>query len=63
MEKYNRITKYKEIGSWDQNYLKIKTDDLYVLPSVNPKYSLNEKTNLRLAISQTYTKQIGVRLL
>ncbi|WP_264511364.1 TonB-dependent receptor [Flavobacterium sp. N1719] len=58
LEKYNRITKYKEIGSWDQNYLKIKTDDLYVLPSVNAKYSLNEKTNLRLAISQTYTKPV-----
>lgn len=58
LEKYNRITKYKEIGSFDQNYLKIKADDLYFLPSVNVKYVLNEKTNMRLAASQTYTKPV-----
>lgn len=57
-EVFDRITKYKEIGSWDQAYKKIKSNELYVLPSVNVKYSVNEKSNLRLAASQTYTKPV-----
>jgi outer membrane receptor protein involved in Fe transport len=58
IESYDRITKYKEIGSWDQNYKKTTTKEQYVLPSVNAKYSLTEKTNIRLAASQTYTKPV-----
>ena len=58
IENYDRNTKYKEIGSWDQNYKKINTKELYFLPSVNAKYELNEKTNIRLAASQTYTKPV-----
>jgi outer membrane receptor protein involved in Fe transport len=58
IEGYDRITKYKEIGSWDQNYKKINTKEVYVLPSVNAKYTLNEKNNIRFAASQTYTKPV-----
>ena len=57
-EKYDRITKYKDIGSFDQNYKKIKDDDVYFLPSVNSKYSLNETSNVRFAGSITYTKPV-----
>ena len=58
VEKYDRITKYKEIGNFDQNYKKNTTDDIYFLPSVNAKYSSSESANFRFAASQTYTKPV-----
>jgi len=57
-ENTERETKYREQGSFDQPYLKIKKDKLYVLPSVNLKYEVNEKANLRFAASQTYTRPV-----
>lgn len=57
-ENYDRITKYKEQGTWEQNYKKINTKEVYFLPSVNVKYGLTDKMNLRLAGSQTYTKPV-----
>lgn len=57
-ESYNRITKYKEIGSWDQKYKKKTADEVYFLPSLNAKYALNETMNLRFASSLTYTKPV-----
>lgn len=58
LESFDRITKYKEIGSWDQAYKKINTNEVYFLPSINAKYGITEKSNLRLAASQTYTKPV-----
>jgi outer membrane receptor protein involved in Fe transport len=57
-ENYDRLTKYKEIGSWDQNYKKKKTNEQYFLPSVTVRYALNDKSNLRFASSLTYTKPV-----
>jgi len=57
-ESYDRITKYKGIGAFDQPYQKVKNNKLYVLPSVNSKYALNETMNIRFAASQTYTKPV-----
>ncbi|WP_162126562.1 TonB-dependent receptor [Flavobacterium phycosphaerae] len=57
-ENYDRLTKFKGIGSWDQNYKKVKSKETYFLPSVNAKYSLNDKSNLRFASSLTYTKPV-----
>ncbi len=57
-ENYDRTTKYKEIGSWDQNYKKRLTNDQYFLPSINARYALNDKSNLRFAGSVTYTKPV-----
>ena len=57
-EKYNREIKYKYNGLFTDPYLKKTTDKTYVLPSVNLKYALNESSNLRFAVSKTYTKPI-----
>ncbi|TBX70660.1 TonB-dependent receptor [Flavobacterium silvisoli] len=57
-ENYDRLTKYKEIGSWDQKYKKRKSSDLYFLPSINVRYALTDKSNLRFASSLTYTKPV-----
>ncbi len=57
-ESYDRLTKYKDIGSFDQKYKKRTANEVYFLPSVNAKYSLNEKINLRFATSLTYTKPV-----
>jgi outer membrane receptor protein involved in Fe transport len=58
VEKYDRITKYKDIGNFDQNYKKNTTNDIYFLPSANAKYSISEIANFRFAVSQTYTKPV-----
>ena len=57
-ESYDRITKFKDIGSFDQKYMKRTANDVYFLPSLNAKYSLNETMNLRFASSLTYTKPV-----
>lgn len=57
-ENYDRTTKYKEIGSFDQAYITVNKNKLYFLPSVNAKYALNENMNLRFAASQTYSKPV-----
>ena len=53
-----RETKYRKQGSFDQDYIKINRDKLYVLPSLNVKYEVTEKANLRFAASQTYTRPV-----
>ena len=57
-EKYDRLTKFKDIGSFIQNYKKIKNNELYLLPSLNLKYTMSDTKNLRFAASQTYTKPV-----
>ncbi|HMI05913.1 MAG TPA: outer membrane beta-barrel protein, partial [Flavobacterium sp.] len=63
VESYNRKLQYKYNGTF-ANPLDSKTfDKVYVLPSLNFKYGLTEKANLRLALSQTYTKPIIMEVL
>lgn len=62
-EQVSRETKYRTSGTFTQPYLKETFDKLYVLPSVNVKYELGEKTNLRFAAGQTYTKPVQIEAL
>ncbi|HSD14144.1 MAG TPA: TonB-dependent receptor [Flavobacterium sp.] len=57
-ENYDRTTKYRELGSFDQPYKTVNKNKVYFLPSVNAKYALNDNTNLRFAASQTYSKPV-----
>jgi outer membrane receptor protein involved in Fe transport len=53
-----RETKYRVQGSFDDPFQIINRNKLYVLPSINVKYVVNEKANLRFASSQTYTRPV-----
>ena len=57
-ENTSRETKYREQGSFDDPFKKITKNKLYVLPSLNVKYVVTEKANLRFAASQTYTRPV-----
>jgi len=57
-ENTQRETKYRQQGSFDQPFTKINKDKLYILPSVNVKYEVTEKANIRFAASQTYTRPV-----
>jgi outer membrane receptor protein involved in Fe transport len=63
VEQANRETKYRENGSFNDPFLKIKKDKMYILPSVNVKYELTEKSNLRFATGLTYTKPVLIEAL
>jgi outer membrane receptor protein involved in Fe transport len=41
----------------------LNNNELYVLPSLNAKYSLNEKNNLRFATSKTITRPVTMEVL
>ena len=58
IESTNRETKYREQGSFDDPFLKLKYNNLYVLPSLNVKYGVNENSNIRFATGKTYTKPV-----
>jgi outer membrane receptor protein involved in Fe transport len=59
-----REIKYRNIGdSFTDKYKKLTNDKLYVLPSLNVKYALNEKNNIRFAASKTITKPISIEVL
>lgn len=54
-----REYKYKSIVDPITNpYRKKTTENLYILPSLNIKYNTTDKSNLRLAVSKTYTKPV-----
>ncbi len=59
VENSMREIKYKESGTpFDSKYLKKTNERMDFLPSVNLKYVLNEKNNLRFAGSKTITRPI-----
>lgn len=63
-ENSDRIIKYRPISaSIDDAYSKLKDKELYVLPSLNAKYSLNEKNNLRFTTSKTITRPVTMEVL
>ncbi len=54
-----REYKYKSIVDPINNpYRKKTNENLYILPSINVKYAITDKSNLRLAASKTYTKPV-----
>ncbi|TDO98558.1 TonB-dependent receptor [Flavobacterium sp. 245] len=57
-EQTHRQTKYKSTGSFEDPYQKITTDKTDILPSINTKYIINEKSNLRFAASKTITRPV-----
>jgi len=58
IEQTNRETTYKESGSFSDPYIIKKDDKTDILPSLNTKYILNEKSNLRFAASKTITRPV-----
>jgi len=62
-EQYTREIKYKYNGTFASPMLKKTVDKVYVLPSLNVKYAFDDKSNLRFAASQTYTKPILMEVL
>lgn len=58
VESTTKETRYRGLGSFDDPIRVFKYDNLYVLPSLNVKYLMNEKSNLRFAASKTYTKPV-----
>jgi outer membrane receptor protein involved in Fe transport len=58
------ILKYRNFSDIIENpYSKVNKDKLYVLPSVNAKFSLNDKNNLRFSSSKTITRPVTMELL
>ena len=53
-----RQTKSRDQGSFDDPFITLKYNNKYILPSLNVKYGLNEKSNIRFASGKTYTKPV-----
>lgn len=63
VESYNREIKYKFNDSFAKPMREKKVDELYILPSLNIKYAVNDESNLRFAASKTYTKPVIMEVL
>ena len=57
-ENTSKQTKFRGLGSPNDPYKTIKANNSYFLPSLNAKYAVTNKTNVRLAVSKTYTKPV-----
>ena len=55
-EQSQRITHYRNSGSFDEPFENITKDNFDILPSINLKYALTEKANFRFSASKTLTK-------
>lgn len=53
-----RETKYRTQGSFDEPFKKLTYNNFYLLPSLNVKYEVTEKANIRFATGKTYTKPV-----
>ena len=64
-ENSDRTIKYRRIGeaAFTVPYRLNKQNELSILPSINAKYSINEKSNLRFAASKTMTRPTTSELL
>lgn len=58
MEQTNRETKYRNPGSFDDPFVTKKIDKVDFLPTLNMKYKVTEKSNLRFATSKTITRPV-----
>ncbi|TRX38504.1 outer membrane beta-barrel protein [Flavobacterium sp. ZT3R18] len=58
IEQTSRETKYKTSGSFSDPFITLKNEKTDVLPSLNTRYLLNEKSNLRFAASKTITRPV-----
>lgn len=57
-ESTQRETKYRNQGSFDSEFIPIKKDKFYILPSLNLKYEVTDRANVRFAAGKTYTKPV-----
>ena len=58
VENTSRETRYRKQGSFSDPFVVKKYDNLYILPALNAKYSVTEKSNLRLTLGKTYTRPV-----
>lgn len=58
LEQSQRITRYRNPGSFDDPFQKITKDNFDILPAANLKYALTEKANFRVSASKTLTKPV-----
>lgn len=64
VEKSLREIKFRRLGyGINSKFSKLTDDEFDFLPSVNTKYSLNDKSNLRFAASKTITRPASAELL
>ena len=64
LENTKQEIKYRNISnSFDDNFLNKTTKINYFLPSINTKYTLNDKSNLRFTASTTVTRPVTMELL
>jgi outer membrane receptor protein involved in Fe transport len=64
LENSTRELKYRTVGTPFGNPYLIQNDQkLDLLPSINSKYALNDKSNLRLSLSKTVTRPVTMELL
>lgn len=54
----NRTTNYREQGTFTDPFKVLNYDNKYILPALNVKYGLNEKSNLRFSTTKTYTRPV-----
>jgi len=57
-EQSQRISRYRESGSFADPFRKITKNNFDVLPAANIKYAITEKANFRLSASKTLTKPV-----
>jgi outer membrane receptor protein involved in Fe transport len=57
-ENSTKETQFRTLGSFDDPFKTLKYDNTYFLPSLNMKYFLTEKANMRFAASKTYTRPV-----
>lgn len=57
-EQSQRVTRYRNSGSFSDPFQKITKDNFDILPAVNFKYALTEKANFRVSASKTLTKPV-----
>ncbi|SMD06398.1 TonB-dependent receptor [Pedobacter nyackensis] len=57
-EQSQRITRYRNSGSFDAPFEKIVKENFDILPSLNLKYALNDNSNFRISASKTLTKPV-----
>jgi len=63
-ETSDRTIKFRSISdSFDNPYRKNVEKKNYILPSINTKYSVSEKANIRFAASQTITRPVLMEVL
>ncbi len=58
LENTIRETKYREQGSFTDPFKKLTYNNMYILPALNIKYGINEKSNMRFSATKTYTRPV-----